>query len=142
MLEQIYFLALFPIMPLAFLFYEAVIRNFKVMVGLELRWDAGSGGVFFVRPKGFLSSIVWDSYATFHRYVGQFLLCGLNQRAIMSTITDCDLDKFIWREIFTKVGGKIAPELARWDGKETLTVGKDLSKKAKVLVKASNGFMG
>jgi len=129
-------------MPLAFVFYEVVIRNFKIVVGLEFRWESGSGGVFFVRPKGFLNSIIWDSYANFHRYIGQFLICGLNEVAIKSTQRDVELDKFIWRDIFTKCGGKVAPELARWDGKNSFIVGKDLSKKAKVLVKPSNSYMG
>lgn len=41
-----------------------------------------------------------------------------------------------------KVGANVAPELARWDGKDKLELGKDQSKKKKVFCKASDECLG
>lgn len=84
---------------------------------------------------------MWNSHYFLSNLVGQFWVCGTNSRAIAGSLKDSELNKFFWRETFQKVGAKVAPELGRWDGKK-LTLAKDTSKKAKVLIKAFDQCLG
>lgn len=80
--DTVYFMSLLPVMPLAIIFYEIVIRNVRVLVGLEKRYEDNTGGVFFVRPNGFLNKIIWDWYGTLRSYTGHFWIAGLSDSAI------------------------------------------------------------
>ena len=93
-------MCLFPIGPVGIVIYESIIRPFKIATGLEVDWASGTGGVFFVKPKGFLMPQIWNSHYFLSNLVGQFWVCGTNSRAIAGSLKDTELNKIFWRETF------------------------------------------
>lgn len=86
--------------------------------------------------------MIWTSHIWLSVQVGQYFVVGTHSRSIQGSYRDVELNKFFWREVLLKVKANVAPELARWDGKGTLTLGKDTSKKPKVFCKASDECLG
>lgn len=129
-------------MPFTCFFFENVIRPIKFMTGLERDYSEGTGGCFFARPDGMVTRWIWNSHIWLSVQVGQFFVVGTHSRSIQGSYRDVELNKFFWRKILLEVGANVAPELARWDGKGELTLGKDTSKKAKVFCKASDECLG
>lgn len=53
--EVCFLMCFFPIQPVGIIIYESIIRPIKITLGLEIDWATLTGGVFFVKPKGFLA---------------------------------------------------------------------------------------
>jgi hypothetical protein len=142
-IEIAYYMLFLPLLPLTCILFEGVIRPIKYKIGLERDWSTGTGGVFFAKPDGALHRVLWTSHVWLSTQVAQFWVVGTNSRSLAGSYKDEELNKFFFRQLFEQVGAKVAPELARWDGKGTLTMQPcNTKKKKKVFCKASDECLG
>ena len=142
-LENAYYLLFLPVMPLTTVLFEGVFRPLKYLTGLEIDYSkATTGGVFFKKPEGFWSKLLWESHIWMGTHVGQFWVVGTHGSSVSGSYKDTELNKYFFRDdVFKTIGAKTAGELATYSGRK-LTMGDDLKPKSKVFCKASDECLG
>lgn len=144
--KQSLLFATFPVLPLGFLTL-LIFENLKRVLtgGGGIAWQQNCPGkVFFERPANPISSFFWEMYINQSLYVYNFLMMGTNEMAVAHTLHDHETTKTVWRKHLTKVGAKVPPELAFWDGEKGQMDIREIGKKQvkKAIIKVNDGYLG
>lgn len=70
----------YPFTPLA-LFVFVIYNKIKSLF-VDDWMMSGPGRVFFVKPDGFIGSLIWDCYLSLSMFIGQFWLVGTHNDAV------------------------------------------------------------
>lgn len=128
-------------MPVAPLMIMVVELGKRVKALFVVDWMMqGPGRVFFLKPKGIVSSFLWDCYLNQSMMLGQYFLTGTSRLAINHTWYDEVLDKDFWRAALARVDARTPRELARWS-KGKLTKYHDMCPHD-VVVKQPDSYLG
>ena len=130
--------AMYPILPVVLI----VVELWKKVESLWKKdWSsAGAGAVFFVKPKGFLPSLLWQVYLNISMYVGLYIACGNDDDAIEHSWYDTHTHKDFWRGLMEPVGMRMPREMGRYT-KGKLNVDHDL-KDVDIVLKITDSYLG
>ena len=130
----------FPLYP-GFIVFLQLWKNITNVLGVADRGASDFDScIFFIPPKGIMSSLIWEAYNELARLVGMFLAIGYEPTGIQHIFRNTITVKGFWRNFLKDCGANVPLEIGNWNGQEV--VWKHPYIDEDVFIKLPNSYLG